>query len=270
MEDWLRSKQFVRSRLEPGRFQREARAHRNNYIDFLSFFMQCMAQQQNKKRWAEKTPTHLTHMEKLSQAFPNAKFIHIIRDGRDVAISRRKLGWAGIRSKDPLKQLLFSALDWEATVRNGRRIGRTLGRNYLEFHYEDLVDNVEGMLAKINDFADLNIDRQSMSNTAVGSLRKGNTAFAETMGGISSKGVGRWKEALTEEELTWLHIAIGHTLRDLGYEAPENVTAARFLLYWKIRLIKLFYALLTGVKKFMKQKLLIGRFLPTDLEVNHT
>ena len=270
MKDWLVSKQFIRSKLEPEQFLRDAQSHHNSYTEFLGFFMGSMAKNQGKRRWAEKTPTHIRHMAKLSEAFKNAKFIHIIRDGRDVALSRRKLGWNGVRSKDPLKQLLFSALDWAATVEKGRRTGSYLGRNYLEIRYEDLIADVEGALVKLSEFAKVKIDKQSMSNIAMGSLKKANSAFAETTDGISNQAVERWKKSLTDNELECLNIAIGKTLREFGYDVPKSEGTNRFQFYWKIKLMKLLYKLLISLKRIAKQKFFIGRLLPTSLELSQT
>lgn len=267
MKDWGISKQFTRSGMEIGQFQEEARGYCNSYVEFLTFFMNSMAKKQGKKRWAEKTPSHIRHMRELSKAFNNARFIHIIRDGRDVALSRRKLGWIGIRSSDPLKRLLFSAIDWEITVRNGRRTGNKLGHNYLEIRYEDLISNIEGVLTKINQFADVKIDRQKIKDISMGSLKKANTAFGEKMDGISGKAMERWRKDLTEEELTCLNIAIGKSLRELGYNVPEGGGMKEFGLYWKTKYLKLFYKALIQTKKILKQKLLIGHFLPTGLEL---
>ncbi|MCC7202296.1 MAG: sulfotransferase [Nitrospirae bacterium] len=267
MKDWGISKQFIRSGMKIEQFQEQARDHCNNYIEFLSFFMDSMAKRQGKKRWAEKTPSHIRHMRELSRAFDNARFIHIIRDGRDVALSRRKLGWIGVRSKDPLKQLLFSAIDWEITVRNGRRMGNKLGSNYLEVRYEDLISNIEDVLTRINQFADVKIDRQKIKDISMGSLRKANTAFGEKMDGISSKAVERWRKDLTEDELTCLNIAIGKSLSELGYNVPERGGMNKAGLYWKATCLKLYYKVLIRTKKILKQKLLIGHFLPTGLEL---
>ena len=82
-------------------------------------------------------------MGKLHKAFPNAKFIHIIRDGRDVALSRRKVGWTGTRSRDPLKKLLCAAKSWEMAIKEGQTAGKGLGNDYTEIRWicqvQDLV-----------------------------------------------------------------------------------------------------------------------------------
>ncbi len=105
--------------------------------------MESITKSQGKKRWVEKTPSNIMHMERLLTLFPGAKFIHVIRDGRDVAISRRKLGWTTSITNDPLRELLFNALDWEKTVKYGRHCGDRLGKNYMEIRYEDIIYNLE-------------------------------------------------------------------------------------------------------------------------------
>ena len=268
MDDWLISKQFRRSGLDPEHFRQAAASHRNGYADFLRFFMESMAKQQGKHRWAEKTPSHVKHMETLSRAFPLARFIHIIRDGRDVAISRRQLGWSGIRSKDPLRQLLFTALDWEMTVRRGRQAGRKLGDRYLEVRYEELVADTEGVLAVINGFADVSIAAESLSHLATGSLKRANSAFTQTTGGISSSAAERWRTKLTTEEAACLHVAIGGTLKELGYTVPDASAVPTPIFRAETRARAGCYRFLIRLKRLGKHTLGLGRFRPTGLELN--
>ena len=177
IKDWIKSKQFYRSELDPEGFLEEAKDHHESYIEFMRYFMDCIAVKQGKKRWAEQTPGHIFYMRQLSEAFDGAKFIHIIRDGRDVAVSRRKLGWTGTKSKDPIKNLVFASKSWEMSVKTGRSQGKKLGDNYLEIHYEDLVQNIDDTLEKISNFIGAKIDRKTVENSSIGSLGKANTAF---------------------------------------------------------------------------------------------
>lgn len=270
LADWLRSKQFHRSGLDPDHFRQAAASHRDGYADLLRFFMESMARQQGKRRWAEKTPSHIKHMDTLARAFPRARFIHIIRDGRDVAISRRQLGWSGIRSRDPLNQLLFTALDWEATVRRGRQAGRKLGNRYLEVRYEDLVADTERILGVINGFADVRIGVQSLSDLAIGSLKRANSAFTQTTGGISTSAVERWRNKLTAREAACLHVAIGRTLKELGYAVPDGSPAPAPLSRAGTRARAWLYKFLIRLKRLAKHTLGLGRFRHTDLELDQT
>jgi len=264
INDWTNSKQFFRSGLDPVKFKREAYKHRHDYTDFLRFFMEIIAREQGKKRWAEQTPGHLSHMECLHKAFPTAKFIHVIRDGRDVAISRRKVGWTGTKSKDPLKKLLCAAKSWEMAIKEGQTVGKELGNRYIEIRYEDIITNLDDVLREINNFAQINIDRRKIEDSSVGSLGKGNTAFEDKMDGISNRGLNRWKKELTENEICDLHLAIGGTLQKLKYEVG-TVNTRNVPLGIKGYLIVC--PVFLRIKSFLKQKTLLGRLTSERLEI---
>ncbi len=61
--------------------------------DFLRIIMEQMARKQGVERWADTTPEHLLHLHRIKETIPNALIIHIIRDGRDVALSTEKQGY---------------------------------------------------------------------------------------------------------------------------------------------------------------------------------
>ena len=97
----------------------------------------------DKSRWGDKTPGYVTEVERIHSLFPNAQFIHIIRDARDVCISLRKVGWHG-------PTVVHMARYWREQVAIGMATGRRLGNsNYLEVSYEALVTDVESTLRNI-------------------------------------------------------------------------------------------------------------------------
>jgi hypothetical protein len=259
--DWVRSKQFLRSGLDPDEFMDGAKDHHETYTDFLRYFMESMAAKHGKNRWVEKTPGHIMHMEQLSAEFKNAKFIHVIRDGRDVALSKRKAGWIGSKSNNPEKQLLMAAMEWEMAVRHGRKQGEKLGPNYLEVNYEDMVCDIDGVLSKINDFANISVDRKKLEDSSVGSLKKANTAFADEMVGISNKALKRWKTGLSEKELATINTAVGDTMLRFGYEV--DVRPFDFDIEFK----KMAYKFIISLKTLIKQKMPIGHLVTSGLEI---
>lgn len=267
IEDWINSKQFHRSGLDVAKFKRNANEYRKSYTDFLKYFMESIAKKQGKKRWAEQTPGHLFQMDDLSDAFPNAKFIHIIRDGRDVALSKRKEGWTGTRSNDPIKQLVCAALTWEMCIKKGQAYGKKLGDNYVEIRYEDIINNLDNVLKKINTFTQISLDQYQINHCSIGSLGKGNTAFNDKMEGISNKGLRRWKSGITDIEIQSLHIVIGKTLIQLDYEVNNLDSTLGLFLTMKIKAYLILCRLLLNLKLFLKQKTFVGRFSSSGLEI---
>jgi hypothetical protein len=105
------------------------------------FLLSC--RRARKVRWGDKTPYYLEEIGRLHQLFPRAKFVHIIRDARDVCFSLRQVGWFGYH----LHQI---AGYWRRVVSAGVHVGRRLGPDlYLQIAYEDLVHRSEAVLRQI-------------------------------------------------------------------------------------------------------------------------
>ena len=217
LRDWLRSSQFARSGLDAEEFARQAAAHRSSYMEFFRFFMECMARDQGKLRWAEKTPQHTFFMHELAAAFPDAHFINVVRDGRDVALSMRRLGWSGTRSRSPLKQLLCSAILWERYATAARRTGRGLGARYLEIRYEDVVTEPDAAIQMLSGFCQANITALDVAGSSVGALGAGHSAFETGLTGISPDALYRWRRRATRSETAVIEHAVRKTLESFGY-----------------------------------------------------
>lgn len=100
-----------------------------------------------KSRWGDKSD-YLDRMHLIKRVFPEAKFIHIIRDGRDVANSVMKMSWGP-------KDIIQAAEWWHEHVRLGRAMGSMLDdEHYIEVRYEDLVNESERELRRLCDFID--------------------------------------------------------------------------------------------------------------------
>ena len=118
MDAWLASKLFDRSGLEAEAIRAKVIAECRNGGDFLRIVMGEMARQQGVQRWADCTPEHLLHLHRIKETIPEALIIHIIRDGRDVALSTDKLG--GGRRGRPLPPGIHQARALgQKTQRNG-------------------------------------------------------------------------------------------------------------------------------------------------------
>ena len=99
-----------------------------------SFFV-LYAETQGKPRWGDKTPEYVEYMRPIERALPEARFVHVIRDGRDVALSR--IRWRQKRSgrTPPVRRM---ARTWKEAITVAREQARRVG-HYLEVRYEDLV-----------------------------------------------------------------------------------------------------------------------------------
>jgi hypothetical protein len=106
---------------------------------------------QGKPRWGDKTPAYAAAMVPLQRYLPEARFIHLIRDGRDVALSRLR------RRSDDLEAVAHAAERWRSRVLAARsRAGRV--EHYMEARFEDLVLDSERVLREVCEFVELPFD----------------------------------------------------------------------------------------------------------------
>ena len=123
-------------------------------------------------RWGDKNNYYLNHIDTIWEMYPSARFVHIIRDGRDVACSYRKLHRSSMVSKYA-PHLPFDvkdiALEWSRNIRTIRNsFDKMYWNNVHELRYEDLVSNPSRELKKVCLFLeepyDLNMERYFIKN----------------------------------------------------------------------------------------------------------
>ena len=119
--------------------------------DGVRAFYRLYAQVHDKPRWGDKAPVHTFHLEAIARLLPEARFVHIVRDGRDACLSWRRTWFS------PGDDIRVLATEWERHVLAARR-GTEAGVPCLEVRYEDLVLNPEAALRAICEFVELRFD----------------------------------------------------------------------------------------------------------------
>ncbi len=169
MRCWLRSLLFRVSGLDAAQIETKISAECHGAGDFLRLVMEEVARVQKVRRWADCTPEHLLYMEEIKSQIPEVLFIHIIRDGRDVALSYIKQGWAHPLPWDRDECLAFAGLYWEWMVREGRKQGKRLGPDYREIRFEELVTNPRQTLSQLGEFIEHELDYDRIQHVGIGS-----------------------------------------------------------------------------------------------------
>jgi sulfotransferase family protein len=115
----------------------------SSYSELVRVLFAVYALREAKPRWGDKTPENVLQVDLLARLFPAAVFIHVIRDGREVAASLADQPWT-------TDGLVGKAYFWCDCVTAGRRAGRRLGSaRYCEVRLEDLVADPEHVLARV-------------------------------------------------------------------------------------------------------------------------
>jgi len=159
-------------------------------------------------------PTELTHM-----ATPNAKYIHIIRDGRDVALSWRQ-HWNGPWT------LSEAAWLWGEHVRRKRVFGAGHPDQYMEVRYEDLLDDEEAVLLKISQFLGLPLYEDSSADVGLGRLVAESPIMSLGNQPVVKENQGKWKSSMSPEDVALFNHFAGATLRSSGNEENRNEPVA--------------------------------------------
>lgn len=230
MDYWLRSKLFSVTDLDADEIRAKIMTECRSGGDFLRIVMEAVAAKQGVSRWADCTPDHLLYLDEIREQIPDAKIIHIIRDGRDVALSYVKQGWAYPLPWDRRQHLAVAGLYWEWIVRKGRQLGAAFGDAYQEVHFEDLVEHPHEVLGKLGDFIGQELNYEQIVQVGLGSVSEPNSSFVGGPGDAFNP-VGRWKENLTGPELAGFENLVGGFLKQLGYplvhEERNNLQTVR-------------------------------------------
>jgi sulfotransferase family protein len=263
MKMWLRSHQYRVSGLDAQQIEQKIMAECRSGGDFLRIVMEEIARKQGVDRWAESTPEHLLYLDQIKREFPNARVIHIIRDGRDVALSYVKQGWTHPLPWDKQDELLVAGMYWKWIVRKGRENGRQIAPDYMEIHFEDLVNRPQEVLAKVSEFIDHPLDYDKIQQSAIGSVSKPNTSFETNSGENGFNPVGRWKDKFSPEELARFEMLVGDLLEELGY--PLGSTEREKAGANGVNRFRAAYPLYFDVKLWLKSRTPLRRFTSTTL-----
>lgn len=190
-----------------------------NYATIVARIFAEYARQQGKQRWGDKTPDYVTEIPTLLHLFPNAKILHIIRDGRDVALS-----WMRIRNGP--RNLFTAATYWKARVSAGRNAGATLAPNtYLEVRYEALLGDARETMRGVCNFI-----CEPFVEAVLAPTRRSHDPLPTVIGTraphvhapeILSDNREKWKREMSRSDQVLFGSVAGDLLQILGYETEH-------------------------------------------------
>ena len=193
------------------------------YRGFVGRLYLEFARLSGKSLGGEKTPDYVLHLPLLHRLFPWVRSVHIIRDGRDVALSA--LEWAR-EDKGPGRMALWReepvavcALWWRWQVRTGRRDAASLRPgSYLEVRYEHLVEDPEETLRSITDFLQLPFAREEMLRFNQGKVRQEKGLSVKKAWLSPTPGVRDWRTHMDARSRELFEALAADLLSELGYE----------------------------------------------------
>lgn len=222
---WRRSRDFLATDLHGLRFDEStmddlaeglAADGRGTMAGVIAALFGRNAAGEGKVRWGDKTPYYVLHMELLLEMFPEAQFVHLIRDGRDCALSTL------IRRDDfHIYNFYEAARYWQHYVEVGQRVGATLPPgHYHEVRYEDLLEDPPAALRRLCDFLGEEYTDQLVN------FRKAREAGKTPLVAkpIQKDNKEKWRTQMSPRQLALFEGAAGETL---GRNRYPLATAAK-------------------------------------------
>jgi len=187
------------------------------YAALVDQLYAAIAERKGASRWGDKTPVYAREIPTLHRLFPSGQFIHIIRDGRDVAPSLRRTAFM---ARSPYTAARY----WKAHVAAARRDGPPLGpARYLEVGYEDLLRDTETIMRRVCTFLGEPFDERVLTPTPLdwraypptfGPRRADHVSDTD----IVRDNAGKWRRALRPDAIAVFEATAGDLLAELGYE----------------------------------------------------
>jgi hypothetical protein len=261
LDAYYKSMLFERTGLRPQDIDQRVMDDCRNAGDFLRIVMEAVARKQGVERWAECTPLHLLYLPLIKRVVPDALVVHIIRDGRDVTASLHRIGWIRPLPWDRARAYLAPAIFWRWIVSNGRRYGQQMGDDYMEVHYEDVVQHPRETLARIGAFIGQDLDYDHVQQNRLGSLQNPNSSFRGDGRDKEANTIGRWKTMFTPEQICTIEAIDGNLLKATGY--PLETPPEELRLSLAVRFMSFLYPLYFDFKLWLKSATPLARIAST-------
>ncbi len=191
------------------------------YAGVLNAIFSLFADHLGMPRWGDKTPDYIEDLDTIDELFPDAQYVYIVRDGRDVALSLQHIHFGP-------KNIFTAAHDWRQIVRKGDAFAEKLpARRLFSLRYEDLLDDPAGQLKAIGQYlyeGHLPAELAEAIDREVPSVMMRNN-------------YGKWRQEWTESQRIAYERIACRELRKHGYRTlvttPADSASGLQWMYWK-------------------------------------
>lgn len=186
---------------------------RPTFADGIASAFRAYAKAHGKTAWGDKTPKYVDVIPLLAGLFPDARFVHMIRDGRDVALSVLDMERLHTRAATPARV-------WARQVRDGRQAGLAIGsERYTELRYEDLLQDQRGELKRICSFLGITYRAAMLEHAqdALASIPARQREMHQRLRLPPTKGLRDWRSQMSSQDLAEFEAVAGDQLDAFGY-----------------------------------------------------
>lgn len=169
-------------------------------------------QRDGKHWWSDKTPPNIDHVDLLADVFPGAKFVELVRDGRDVSLSMVTMPWGD-------NNAWTTGVRWAHCIREGERQRAARPDDMLLVRYEDLVTEPAAQLRRVSEFLGMQYDDDMLAveKTDTSKLQHQDW-FSNLWKGINTSAMDKWRTKMSEHDQRVFLAAAGPELELLGYD----------------------------------------------------
>jgi len=190
---------------------------------FIDQFSEICRTATGKRRWAEKTPRNILNLDFIFSAWPQCRFIHVLRDGRDVACSLRTHPrhrvmdgtFVPLNTWNPIEDCINR---WRNDIEASRRYWSDPRLHVVR--YEDLVLQPQRTIENVIHFLGEDWDDALLDHSSIQSDFRDPLMFpqsAQATQKIATDSIGRWQRDLSSHDRTCFKALAGDLLIELGY-----------------------------------------------------
>jgi hypothetical protein len=163
----------------------------------------------------DKDPMNVNYLKQIKSVYPDSKIIHIIRDPRDVVLSRMKSAWG------KKNRMASHIAEYIHGIDKARIDGtKNFGENYVEIRYEQLIENPTSTIEQLCSFLEIPF-QESMMNHQVSSKELVRADEGEwksnVLQPVISENSAKWQKECSKAQIEKMEFALKKTLEDLGY-----------------------------------------------------
>lgn len=202
----------------------------------LGIALRAYAEEHGKARWGDKRPAYALHVTEILRLFPDAQFVHLVRDGRDCVASLLRMPWwhRGFHE---------AVATWAQVVDTTRTYARELGPDsWFQLRFEDLVADPAGQLRGVcgflgEEYAPGMTEPHRVAGMAVPARK---TWHRRTHGALDTSRAGTWTTGLTPDQIRLSEAVLGERLTSYGYELAGAVRPdpAELLRYRRVEVLR--------------------------------
>jgi len=169
------------------------------------------------KVWGDQSPLHTFYLPTINRVFPSARYMHLLRDGRDVVSS--------MVTRHGKDYLFEAVLRWKTSLRRINQFRKGLSTDrFIEVRYENLVREPELTLQKVCEFIGIDYTQRMLDYWKLPTtIEHKIESFHENLGKpVFDSSIGKWRERLTKQQQDYVMKHLAKDLRENGYMDVNN------------------------------------------------